>query len=77
MGRNPLKTWLKFTEETTFELLKGFSNPEQVVNTRPSVRQYGVLHQAAFHGDIEDRPWLPVAACARSCAACWRITRPM
>lgn len=24
-----------------------------MVNTRPSVRQYGVLHQAAFHGDIE------------------------
>lgn len=39
--------------DATFDLLKGFSNPEQVVNTRPSVRQYGVLHQAAFHGDIE------------------------
>lgn len=39
--------------DATFELLKGFKNPQQVVNTRPSVRQYGVLHQAAFHGDIE------------------------
>ncbi|CAJ1376193.1 unnamed protein product [Effrenium voratum] len=39
--------------DRTFELLAGYSKPEQVVNTRPSVRQYAVLHQAAFHGDIE------------------------
>ncbi|CAK9034767.1 unnamed protein product [Durusdinium trenchii] len=39
--------------DETFELLKGFSNPEQVVNTRPSATWTSVLHQAAFHGDIE------------------------
>ncbi|CAE7519852.1 bacC, partial [Symbiodinium necroappetens] len=39
--------------DKTFELLEACKNPDQVVNCRPSVRQYGVLHQAAFHGDIE------------------------
>lgn len=28
-------------EDATFDLLKGFSNPEQVVNTRPSVTRPG------------------------------------
>lgn len=36
--------------EKTFELLK--EDPE-LVNVRPEVRQYAVIHQAAFHGDIE------------------------
>eukprot|EP00931_Biecheleriopsis_adriatica_P115098 TRINITY_DN90935_c0_g1_i1.p1 TRINITY_DN90935_c0_g1~~TRINITY_DN90935_c0_g1_i1.p1 ORF type:complete len:783 (+),score=232.79 TRINITY_DN90935_c0_g1_i1:85-2433(+) len=39
--------------ERTFELLAASDHPEQLVNLRPAVRQYGVLHQAAFHGDIE------------------------
>jgi len=39
--------------DKTFELLEACKHPDQVVNCRPSVRQYGVLHQAAFHGDIE------------------------
>lgn len=36
--------------EKVFELLE--KNPE-LVNVRPDVRIYGVIHQAAFHGDIE------------------------
>eukprot|EP00933_Yihiella_yeosuensis_P069952 TRINITY_DN7713_c1_g1_i2.p1 TRINITY_DN7713_c1_g1~~TRINITY_DN7713_c1_g1_i2.p1 ORF type:complete len:811 (-),score=203.45 TRINITY_DN7713_c1_g1_i2:87-2483(-) len=39
--------------ERTIALLSASPNPEQLVNTRPAVRLYGVLHQAAFHGDIE------------------------
>lgn len=35
----------------TFKLLD--AGPKGLVNTRPTVRQYGILHQAAFHGDIE------------------------
>ena len=42
-------------QDKTFELLEACKHPDQVVNCRPSVRQYGVLHQAAFHGDIEVR----------------------
>lgn len=36
--------------EKVFELLE--KGPE-LVNVRPEVRVYGVIHQAAFHGDIE------------------------
>lgn len=37
--------------EETFQLLD--AGPGGLVNMRPAVREWGVLHQAAFHGDME------------------------
>ena len=67
-------------QDKTFELLEACKNPDQVVNCRPSVRQYGVLHQAAFHGDIEVRlqmgSWM-YCKLLSTCEQCKLIRRRM